>query len=679
MYRVTVVTDGKEYLLHEPRDSDGVLQLIEPVLTLEVGKNGGFTFGIAPTHPNKDKIQALKSEILVYQDEDNIFAGRSIGDESDFYNKGAVTCEGELAYLIDSIQRPYSFTGGGTEFFKQLLDVHNSQVEERKQFLFGSVTVADIAPEIQRENKDCANTLKTMRSQLVERNGGYLRVRRDNGKKYLDYVNDYGGINSQVIRFGENLLDLSRYTKPTGIITALIPYGATVESKNAETKDKPVDITSVNGGKDYIFDQAAVDTYGWIWGTQTFDDITDPAALLAKSEAYLQECIALPTTLDLKAVDLSLIDVDVQKLQLGYWTQVESVPHGISKRFLLSKKMIHLDNPGKDEIILGQTLPAFTASANKDQVQISERIDRVAASTSREINKKVENATLLITGGKGGYVVLDVYDPDTGKKTHPWRILVMDTPDKETAKSVIQINKNGMGFSRTGVNGPYTNAWTIDGNLVADFITTGTMLADRIRGGTLELGGTGLGKDGAIIVKDASGNRIGAWDKTGLSVLRGILQGVSAIFGGVDNQYGAIEIQNASGRTIGRWDKNGIYIMDGDISVGPFSATSDGVYFGDFYVSADGSNSFQSEDGSVMLQTQGGPSGDYPALVLTESASQTIVSGHAIQSPYAGLGAINGDVRLDNANGTSNWWAGYTIFEALDWLYEKIQSIGGSV
>lgn len=145
-------------------------------------------------------------------------------------------------------------------------------------------------------------------------------------------------------------------------------------------------------------------------------------------------------------------------------------------------------------MILGQTLPTFTASANKDQATITDRINRVADSTVREINKKVENATQLITGGKGGYVVLDVVDPETGKKTQPWRILIMDTPDKETAKSVIQINKNGIGFSQTGINGPYGNAWTIDGNLLADYITVGTMLADRIRGGILEMGGTGLGK-----------------------------------------------------------------------------------------------------------------------------------------------------------------------------------------
>ena len=635
-----VVTDGIEYPLHEPRDNEGELQLIDPVVTLEMGKNGQLTFRIAPGHPHKDKIQPLKSEIIVYQDNEVIFAGRHIGDESDFYNLGKVNCEGELAYLLDSIQRPYTFIGSGAEFLRKCLDVHNSQVEDRKRFLIGNVTVADNAAEIIRSNTDCANTLKTLKSQLVGQNGGYLRIRRDGGKKYLDYVNDYGGINTQPIRFGENLLDLSKHVKPTSIITALIPYGATIESEDPETEDKPLDITSVNGGKDYIYAQAAVDTYGWIWGVQTFDDVTDPKVLMEKGKAYLQEAIALPVTLDLKAVDMSLINVDIQQLRVGYWTQVESVPHGISKRFMLAKKIIHLDNPGKDEVVLGQTLPTFTASANKDQAAITDRINRVADSTSREINKKVENATQLITGGKGGYVVLDVVDPETGKKAQPWRILLMDTPDIETARNLWQLNKNGLGFSRTGINGPYENAWTIDGNLVADFITAGTMLADRVRGGTLEIGGKGFAKDGKIVVYNADGGQIGYWDKTGLHVYEGIIEG-SRISGGT-------------------------------IAVGPLSADMGGVYFGDYYVSADGSNELASENGWVLVNSNerpsGSPGGRYASLHIGGEAYGGI--------DLMGTGQIVcGSIKCSDVRFDDRWTDGYSAIEMFKQIYARLDQI----
>ena len=658
MYRVTVITNGVEYPLHEPRDSDGVLQLIDPIVTLEMGKNGSFTFRISPLHPYKDQILALKSEIYVFSDDELIFCGRHIGNELDFHNIGKVTCEGEMAYLLDSMQRPYNFTGSGADFFRQVLEAHNSQVEERKRFEVGNVTVSDNAPEIQRIKTECVDTLETLKTQLVGINGGYLMIRRSGGKKYLDYVNDYGGINSQVIRFGENLLDLTRHVKPTGIITALIPYGAKLESDNTEEEEKALDITSVNGGEDYIFNQAAVDTYGWIWGTQTWDDITDPTVLLAKGNAYLEESIALPETLDLTALDLGIVDVDIQKLKLGYWTQAESTPHKISKRFMLSKKIIHLDNPGKDEVILGQTLTTFTGAANKDKLEISNRINRVAESTSREINRKVENATQLITGGKGGYVVLDVEDPDTGKRDLPWRILIMDTPDKETATSVIQFNKNGIGFSTTGINGPYSNAWTIDGNLVADFITSGTMLADRIRGGMLEVGGTGLGKDGSITVKNASGAIIGTWDKTGLHVMLGVIEGSTirgaAIIGGAINIGAGTFYVSEDGEVV----INAGAINIGNISINPNYAWINGFGIADSIIySRDSGN-------SVQISTSSYPEWGEPHIRLTEGGKSTDIGPTNLST---GVIWVDDDIYF-----ADSWTEGMSLLEMLRDLYGRI-------
>lgn len=648
MYQVKVKTDGKEYLLHEPRDTDGDLQLISPVVTLEMGKNGSFKFRIAPTHPNKDKILPLKSEISVYDDGELLFRGRPIGDESDFWLIGSVTCEGELAYLIDTIQRPYTYTGSTVEFVRQLVTVHNSQVGAEKQFTVGNVTVADTAPDMLRESDECKNTLKTMREQLTDKNGGYLRVRTDGGTRYLDYVSDYGGINSQVIRYGENLADLTCTVKPTSIITALIPRGAEIESGDTESDVRSyVDITSVNNGKDYIYDQSAVDAYGWIWGAQTFDEAVDPEALLAKARAYLQECIALPETLELTAVDLNLVDADVQKLKLGYWTQVESVPHKIGKRFMLTKKEMHLDDPGKDKIVLGKTRPKFTESTNKDQNAISDRIDRVAASTSREINRKVENATQLITGGKGGYVVLDVTDPDTGEKTHPWRILIMNTPDKETATNVIQLNQNGIGFSTTGINGPYRNAWTIDGNLVADFITSGTMLADRIRGGSLEVGGSGLGRDGRIVVKDASDRQIGYWDRTGLHILRGEISGTT-------------------------------------IDVGPLHVDNSVVEFGDYQVSSNGTGTLSSSNGLVNITDtfSSGPAGEYACLnigsELVNDSVRIIGTGDIKTARFY----CRDDYYFEGDSWADGWGTKRMlkqIYGRLDHLRSAIEELGGDV
>ena len=125
--------------------------------------------------------------------------------------------------------------------------------------------------------------------------------------------------------------------------------------------------------------------------------------------------------------------------------------------------------------------------------------------------------TQLISGGLGGYVVIG--RSDNGQ---PEEILVMDAPAKENAVNVIRLNKNGSGFSSSGYDGIYQNAWTIDGQLVADFITTGTMLCERLKGGILTLGGIS-NQNGIFKILDGEGNQIGIWDSAGISLTSGKL------------------------------------------------------------------------------------------------------------------------------------------------------------
>lgn len=667
MFHVYLNDQKSIYPLYEPLDDE--LRIYDPVLTHEMGMGGCFKFCILEKHPNASKIGLLKSEIMVYQDDKEIFRGRVLKPEYNMKRIVSVTVEGDLCYLVDSLQEPYSIEGGTQVYISRMLEVHNSQVDDYKKIYPGIITVMDPESNVTRSEKKYTTTLEALNTKLVGELGGYLRIRNEGEKKYLDYLWDYGGINEQVIRFGENMLDLERYMDATDIITCLIPMGAEMEYTDelGERQIRTVDITSVNNGKSYIQCDAGIEKYGKIWGTKQWTDITEPENLIAKATAYLNEASALPDSLKINALDLSLIDESIQEFELGYWTAVSSKPHGLEKQLLLTKREINLLDPTAGSIELGRTVKSFLDQVTKGQQDAMKAVDKVAESTSDEINRKVENATNLITGGLGGYVVLDNTDPITGKKAHPWRILIMNTPDKDTAVNVIQINQNGIGFSTTGINGPYRNAWTIDGNLVADFITTGTMLADRIRGGTLELGGTGLARDGSIIVKDASGQMIGSWDKTGLSVLRGILQGVSAVFGGLDNQNGAIEVRDASGRLIGRWDKDGLYLIKGSIEVGPFYVDEDGVQIGDFYVSADGTNTFASVDGSISIQTEeGGPLGQYAAFKIGGS----VVSDHHVDA----LTGIFGEIYVTE---NDSLWKGRSLSQVLKDIYNRLGSSSG--
>lgn len=641
-YKITVVTDGREYPLYLPGSDD--LQLIEPVLAQELNVSGGMTFGVPAMHPFKDMIRPLSSEFFVYQNGVEIFRGRNTGSEEDFSRTGMIECEGDLAYLIDSIQRPYDRTGTVEDFFTAALEAHNQQVEERKQFVKGIVNVVGGTPDTQRVADACSNTLNCLKAELIGPYKGYLRTRRgEDGKRYLDYMIDYGGYNKQPIRFRENLLDIGKRKDATTVRTALIPYGAQRDAENADgtARTERLTIKSVNNDVDYIYDEKAVAEYGWIWDSKTWDDVTDPTSLLEVARDYLNDAVKLPEVLELTAVDLSLIDAETAALDIGYWTRVISEPHGLKGDYLLTQKTMHLTEPEKDAIVLGGEIPTLTGTIAKGMADMGHKVQDASRQTRTELTNKISNATKLITGGLGGYVVLDVIDPETGKQMHPWRMLIMDAPDKDAARNVIQINKNGIGFSTTGINGPYRNAWTIDGNLVADFITSGQMLADRIRGGILEVGGQGLARDGRIVVKDAVDKQIGYWDKTGLHVLRGEIEG-SSFYGG-------------------------------SISVGPFSADDGGVELGDFHVSTNGSNEFSANDGSVAIQTaKGGPFGKYAAIQLKSQSGTTILSDHHLETPLIDTKRINGDCKLIGGN----WWADYSLFEALDYLNNKINNLG---
>lgn len=316
MYKVTVVTDGKEYPL-----LNKVLRLENPRLKELAGNSPGYLkFKITPKHPHYDKIHPLSSELFVYEDGVEIFRGRSTTTEGEFNRTHQLSCESDLAYLCDSIVHPFEFQGSIIEFMTQVLNGHNAQVEERKRYLLGRVNVVDNNNYINRSNSDYSCSLDCLRDKLVKTHGGYLRTRLEDGKRYLDYLTDGGGTNNQTIRYGVNLVDYSKTQDATELFTALIPTGADIDetSTGGESVTRTVDITSVNDGKDFIYDADAVQQYGWIFRQHKWEDVTLPENLIKKARAYLEQSIYLSDVLKLTAVDLANIDVDIKrKLDTG--------------------------------------------------------------------------------------------------------------------------------------------------------------------------------------------------------------------------------------------------------------------------------------------------------------------------------------------------------------------------
>lgn len=378
----------EEKLLFRP---DMGLEISNPVLTREIGCAGSLQFEIYREHEAYEEINPFTTFFLVKENDVEIFRGRNIGSEEDFYRTGNITCEGDLAFFYDSVMRPYEHTGSITEFLELLLDNHNSQVEERKQFMLGVVTVEDSNDYINRSSTSYDKTLEALKDKLVDTHGGYLRTRKAGDTYYLDYVEDYGGENEQQIRFGENLLDLTKFIDSTQIITALIPTGAETETDGVKTA---LDITSVNDGKDFIYNSTAVETYGWIWGQETWKDITTAEELMEKAEEYLDKAATLPLTMQLSAVDLIHAGADVQAFQIGYQTEVVAEINGVTGWYVLKKIENNLADPAADTITLGgniETLTDGNISGKKNtKKQIQGALSTAGGGVQIEIMTKAE-------------------------------------------------------------------------------------------------------------------------------------------------------------------------------------------------------------------------------------------------------------------------------------------------
>lgn len=120
------------------------------------------------------------------------------------------------------------------------------------------------------------------------------------------------------------------------------------------------------------------------------------------------------------------------------------------------------------------------SSLSKTISDYSNQISTVKDETKSTVDREISRATDRISGALGGYVIMN-YDANG----HPYEILVMDTDDKTTAVNVIRINKEGIGFSQSGYDGPFNSAWTIDSHFVADYITSGTLNANLLKAGII--------------------------------------------------------------------------------------------------------------------------------------------------------------------------------------------------
>lgn len=555
-YHVEIKNGTTREVLYYPLDPDR--QIYDDELNDSLGSTATFNFSIPPQNPAYLHIEPLSTKVYVYDGDDVIYDGRVSNDKKDILNTGTVETVGSMSYLADSIQQPFSFSGSLEAYFTQILGAHNEQCEAK--FQVGNIMDGTIVV-VSNEYKD---TLSILSETTQETLGGYLRIRYLADDSYvLDYQTGFGE-NSQIVRLGENIVDLNSERSPEEIYTRIIPLGAELEANDQSTLPRYVTIDSVNNGVNYVENQTLKDKYRTIVGVKQWDDITDPGELKRVAQEYING-MTLPETFSIQAVDLSYIEDGVAAFEIGKNTRIISPPHGIDTEYLLAEKTMHLTGPENDSITLGEVKQSLSKQVVSNQTEA----EKNNTNTKVDLGNTIVQTGMTITGAKGGYVVLDTYD-DQGNAVSPWQILIMDQPDKQSAKNVIRMNQNGIGFSTNGYNGPYTNAWTIDGNLNATFI----------RSGTLIIGGSTWNTDGVIRILNTKDETLMEMSKDGITI-----------------NSGKMNAPEISGGKI-----TGAQI---DIGDGFFYADDQEVGIGGFYSRLSwGRNIFQSNDGQCGMSAE---------------------------------------------------------------------------
>lgn len=465
-------------------------------LTMEISKAGTLTFKVRPDHPKYKQLKKRKSVITVYQDNAILWRGHVRNTKCNFEKDEAVSCEGQLANLCDSIVRPYQYTGTVANYVSKLINEHNAQADATKQFTVGTVTVTDVTEHIYRATSDYPNTWEEMEAKTIKKLDGFILPSYNaNGTTSISYLQEPVNVCGQSIEFGKNMIDIEDYIDSDDVITVLIPTGKKItetdEDGNTTNSEEVLDIKEVNNGKDYLESSAGINLFGRIVGREHFDWITNASSLKTKGQQFLNASISTSSSITIKAFDLHLIDANIERIKLGWYHNIISAPHGLNTQMICSKISLRIDDIENSTCVFGKVKESGTVKQQNANAGFRQGLelsmqninDRLTASEDAMkdlmgevdtgetiLSQAQKNATQLIKNGvTGGYVFSSANE-----------IIIADNMDLASAQNVWRWNQNGLGFSSTGYNGTFTTAITSDGKIVADMITTGKLLAEYL-------------------------------------------------------------------------------------------------------------------------------------------------------------------------------------------------------
>lgn len=501
MYNIYIYNNGVKTTLHEAETSSRIKAT--GTYKAAVNASDSFTFAIMPDNPCYDKITPRKTMIEMYnaQNGQRMFRGLVLKPTASMSTSGTVSksyiCAGELDYLSDSIQ-PYSTVSGNNvtaQFLTKLLNQHNAQMPNDKKIYLGQV-IASGDPS--SHTWHYCTTYQAL-ADYVRDYGGEFRLRYSGGQKYLDYTSTvWDSGSSTKIELAVNMRSVSYTLDSTGIATGVYPVGAKLSNEGDSAERLELG--------EVVWNTALRQQYGDIVTVVTWDDVTVKANLRTKAAEWLANQSGALHQYTVDALELSKINKNFDEFTVGTQYAIKNPLIGLDDIVRCINKTIDINDPTKATMTFGDKYETLQAVIATQMAGLSTKIDDTAKDITKTqeafVRSVVANQTAMLTGAEGGYVYQRLNSD--GK---PQETFYLNSPDINTATKALRFNYKGMGFwdksvsGGSALQGPYKDAWTIDGTLHTEFIVANRLVGLKVDNGD---GTFKVESDGSVIAKALS-------------------------------------------------------------------------------------------------------------------------------------------------------------------------------
>lgn len=377
-------------------------------------------FEIPITNKAYNLLNEKTSIVKVYKD--NVLTYKFFIDtiEDDFYYNLSVSCTSVVEYLSDSMVRPYSTIESEPGllapssidgYFQWLIDQHNAVCDTKKKFYVGVNQGASLDNNnyIYRASTQTPTVSSEIKDKiLTPYPSAYITVSFDGEKNIINLYSDIHDKNDQLIDFGVNLLDFVKTADYSKCYTAVRPTGYTPEGSEGNSSKLPITIESIPDGvskwssnvykkKDVVYSISGVNKWGYKECTYANSDIKTVDYLYQASVAYLNKVSNPALTIEVKAIDLSLLMGDkYSPLKVRQAVRIRSAPHDIDTYMTVSFIDIDVLDPTNDLYTLGESYDSLTgqqsAYVTRLNASINSAVD-VIGSASDAASKLAEAAS----------------------------------------------------------------------------------------------------------------------------------------------------------------------------------------------------------------------------------------------------------------------------------------------